>query len=274
MKALLRSKHLQTHGAFDREYDTVARRIDPTLVGAGPRKAQFYRWLSGTVSGRPYPHHCRVLEGMFPGYTADQLFTEYAGLPDGPRELTSADLCDSSGRGPVAFASRTELLRAYPPSELFTGARSIDLLGISLNLLCQQYPDSAIDALLRAGAAIRCLFLDPFGRYTTEREADEDQSPGALAALTGLNIATLQRIGQRSAELGAPGILSIRTYDQPVRFNITTADGICVFQPYLPAVRGIESPAFVVRAGDGIFEAFVESFEAIWARGKDLRDAS
>jgi hypothetical protein len=44
LKALLRERHLQEHQAFCREYDRVARRVDPGLQHSYPSKATFYRW--------------------------------------------------------------------------------------------------------------------------------------------------------------------------------------------------------------------------------------
>ena len=79
LKVLLQHRHLQTHSAFSREYNRVAAGIDPTLRGSGPSKAQFYRWLSGDLVGLPYADHCRVLEGMFPGWRVDQLFQTHDG---------------------------------------------------------------------------------------------------------------------------------------------------------------------------------------------------
>ncbi|MEU1428124.1 hypothetical protein ABZ412_13720 [Nocardia sp. NPDC005746] len=74
LRALLRKRHWQTHSTFLREYDKAAKRLDPDLVGRGPLKAQFYRWLSGEIKSLPFPDHCRVLEEMLPGYTVDELF--------------------------------------------------------------------------------------------------------------------------------------------------------------------------------------------------------
>ena len=79
LKVLLQQRHLQTHSAFRREYDRVAAKVDPTLKGGWPSKAQFYRWLSGELIGLPYADHCRVLEAMFPDWTVDQLFQEHEG---------------------------------------------------------------------------------------------------------------------------------------------------------------------------------------------------
>ncbi|MFE3000595.1 hypothetical protein ACFXG4_37035 [Nocardia sp. NPDC059246] len=74
LRALLKKRHWQTHSTFLREYDKAAKRLDPDLVGRGPLKAQFYRWLSGEIKSLPFPDHCRVLEEMLPGYTVDELF--------------------------------------------------------------------------------------------------------------------------------------------------------------------------------------------------------
>ncbi len=92
LKALLQQRHLQTHSAFRREYDRVAADVDPTLKGGWPSKAQFYRWISGELIGLPYADHCRILEGMFPGWKVDQLFQLHDGgiefIPEPPTPQT------------------------------------------------------------------------------------------------------------------------------------------------------------------------------------------
>jgi hypothetical protein len=89
LKMLLQQRHLQTHSAFRREYDRVAAKVDPTLKGGWPSKAQFYRWLSGELIGLPYTDHCRILEGMFPDWKVEQLFQTYEGgidfIPEPPK---------------------------------------------------------------------------------------------------------------------------------------------------------------------------------------------
>jgi len=78
LKVLLQERHWQTYRTFQREYDKAARSLDAALVGSWPSRAQLGRWLSGELKGLPYPDHCRVLEKMFPGWTAAQLFEEHA----------------------------------------------------------------------------------------------------------------------------------------------------------------------------------------------------
>lgn len=74
LKVLLRQKRWLSYGTFTREYDRAAREEDPKLVGGGPSRAQLHRWLSGDLKNLPYPHHCAVLQRMFPEWSAEQLF--------------------------------------------------------------------------------------------------------------------------------------------------------------------------------------------------------
>ena len=74
LRALVRERHWQKHETFQNEYDKAARAVDPSLVGSGPSRAQLHRWMSGQVKKLPYPDACRVLEKMFEGWTADELF--------------------------------------------------------------------------------------------------------------------------------------------------------------------------------------------------------
>ncbi|MFF5261791.1 hypothetical protein ACFY4C_22870 [Actinomadura viridis] len=94
LKVLLREKHWQTHKTFCAEYDKAAKAIDPQLTGTWPSRAQLHRWLSGELKGLPYPDHCRVLEKMLPGWTAEQLFERC------PPEESSQPL--SSPHDPIA----------------------------------------------------------------------------------------------------------------------------------------------------------------------------
>ncbi|MFC8525866.1 DUF5919 domain-containing protein [Nocardia sp. NPDC057227] len=260
----LRRKHL-TYGGFCREYDRVAGSIDSHLIGTAPGRAQFYRWLRGDVKGLPYPDRCRVLEAMFPGCTVAELF----GL-SGHGSANSQLVVEDSGRADIetVFASRSDFLQAMPPQQWLGSARTVDLMGISLNLLCQQSTDTDIVRMPEAGATIRCLFLDPAGEHIALREAEEGHVPGTLTNLTRLNIRVLERL-RRLVSAEVTGRIEIRTYDAIPRFNLTMVDGeLCVMQPYLPHARGVESPTFVARRSNrpaGIFSTFDNVFESAWS---------
>ncbi|WP_051866529.1 DUF5919 domain-containing protein [Streptosporangium roseum] len=59
----------------------------------------------------------------------------------------------------AVFSSRSAFASAYPPSALFDTAREINAAGLSLNVLCQGYPDHQLKRLVESGTKIRCLFL-------------------------------------------------------------------------------------------------------------------
>src|SRR6266487_6391940 len=107
LKLLLRQQHLQTYRTFRREYDKTARSLDAELEGSAPSRAQLYRWLSGDLKGLPYPHHCRVLEKMFPGWSAAQLFEPCA--PDAESNASAGTLAES---GHVEIARLFEVIDA------------------------------------------------------------------------------------------------------------------------------------------------------------------
>lgn len=284
LKVLLRQRHLQGHRTFCREYDKLAKQIDAELVGSWPSKAQFYRWLARDLQGLPYAHHCRILEAMFPGWTAEQLFQEHTGgiefVPEPPAKDTATPpaqpaLPSTQGMADVTavFPSRPAFSHEIPPHKLFDNAEKISMVGLSLNMLCQSYPDKSLLDLLETGTVVECLFLDPHGHYIAEREREESHPAGVLSTLTTLNIQTLQRLhGKLSPE--ARGNLRLRTYDEPVRFNITVIDDTtCVIQPYLPDARGVESPTLVAERKPGVpglFDTFSQVFDTMWARSKEI----
>lgn len=78
LRTLVRERHWQKYETFQREYEQAARAVDPSLSGSCPSRAQLHRWMSGQLKGLPYPDACRVLEKMFDGLTADQLFEPFS----------------------------------------------------------------------------------------------------------------------------------------------------------------------------------------------------
>lgn len=287
-KSLLRQQHLQEHRAFLRAYDRAAGQVDRTLIGGGPSKATFYRWLAGQMSRLPHPGHCRVLETMLPGWSADELFQPWAedaraGLLPRISYAESrrvADLPQIAERNAkmaglaAVFTSRTEFTHELPPAVLFDGATSISSAGLSLNLLCQQYGDRALGTLLDAGCELRLLFLRPRGDAIAHREQEEGLTAGHLSMLTELNIEIVQRLRRKIRdESGAR--LNLRVYDETARFNITVVNNrTCIVQPYLPDARGLDAPTFVAeRASEGtadLYGIFSGVFDSLWDRATTL----
>lgn len=283
LRSLLRQKHWQKYSTFCTEYDKAAQAIDASLAGSWPSRPQLQRWLSGTMKTLPYPDHCRVLEAMFPGFTAEQLFSvaqdgihNNHSRADAARSpiITSetrpedSELLDLT----AAYATRAEFLSARSLRELFTESKDVRIAGLSLNAIAQHLSDSALVESLEKGTSYKCLFLEPAGEATARREFEEGHQPGHLRKLTQLNMDVLLAIKSRAGKAGEH--LEIGTVDETIRFNLILADHkFCSFQPYLPQARGLESPTFVVDSPDGagaLFLLFDRVFTSMWTSRKPI----
>ena len=172
------------------------------------------------------------------------------------------------------YLTRAEFTANLPVHTLFHEASDIRAAGLSLNLICQHYGDTAIRALLERGAHLRCLFLDPAGSAIKGRETEEGFPAGHLAALTELNIQGLISRVRDRLDAEAQERLQIGTYNAPIRFNITIVDdATCIAQPYLPEARGVDSPTFVIQrrpSFGGLYAIFDQIFTSLWERRRTL----
>jgi hypothetical protein len=132
LKVLLREQHWQNYSTFCAEYDKAAAKVDSTLTGGYPSRAQLHRWLSGALRGLPYPDHCRVLEEMFTGWTAEQLFqpaTNDVLFANG--QPYSATAAGNSVAGPPVFAAPSIGLRPFIEQAFTREHVVIDFAGFS-----------------------------------------------------------------------------------------------------------------------------------------------
>ncbi len=131
LKVLLRQRHWQDYATFCAEYEKAACELDADLTGTYPSRAQLHRWLTGALAGLPYPHHCRVLEHMLPGWTAEQLFqpaTPDLMYQDGPANPNAHTLAAS---GPPVFAAPSVGIRPFIEQAFAREHVSIDFSGFS-----------------------------------------------------------------------------------------------------------------------------------------------
>ena len=156
---------------------------------------------------------------------------------------------------------------------LFDDATTIDAVGLSLNLICQQYPDLKLRALLRR-ASVRLLFLDPDGESIKRRNREEGHEEGHLSAWSNGNINIMKRLREDLAPEAAARV-QLRVYDETIRFNLMFIDNqLGVMQTYLPALRGLDSPTFMMQRsgpeGSDLYSVYSHVFTSIWERGKPL----
>jgi hypothetical protein len=167
LKLLLRERHWQNYGTFCVQYDKAAARVDPGLPGSCPSRAQLHRWLTGALRSLPYPDHCRVLEEMFPGWSAEQLFQPAVpGLlqPDGrsPGQRANPDV-----PGPPVFAAPSVGLRPFIEQAFTREHVTIDFAGFSgetLHGVIQEPLDKIRIGLIKPATVTIRLLLPDTGR--------------------------------------------------------------------------------------------------------------
>ncbi|MGH3796702.1 MAG: hypothetical protein ACRDSP_17645 [Pseudonocardiaceae bacterium] len=87
LKVLLRERHWHSYTMFKRAYVKSAKKLDSSLANSYPSDRTFKRWVTGRIKDAPRAEHCAVLEAMFPGWSAPELFQPCA-PPDNDQETT------------------------------------------------------------------------------------------------------------------------------------------------------------------------------------------
>lgn len=274
LKVLLQHRHLQTHRAFCREYDKVAAAVDPTLRGAWPSKAQFYRWLSGELVGLPFPDHCRILEGMFPDWKVDQLFQfhdggiEFVPEPATPQAVTPTvrpiPQTGSSDQGVdqvVAFYPH----RADTPKHLWmdllvSSQENIDLFANASLFLPEENPE-AIEILKEkaaSGVRVRILLGDPDHPAMELRGREErlfDAIPGRIKMALAYYRPLVDVDGIEFRLHGTSLYNSIFRYDNQMLVN-----------QHIYGTYGYIAPILHLRkmADADLFDTYMKSLELVW----------
>jgi hypothetical protein len=93
----------------------------------------------------------------------------------------------------------------------------------------------------------RLLFLDPDGVSVKRRNREEGHEDGHLSSWSYGNFNIMKRL-REDVDPGAAERVQLRMYDETIRFNLMFIDNqLGVMQTYLPALRGLDAPTFVMR---------------------------
>lgn len=255
LKELLRARHWQKHATFAREWDKIAKTIDPRLKGSWPQHAQFYRWLRGDLRGLPYPDACRVLEAMFPGYRVRDLFRPSAS-ETGNTMLRPSPPAAQDATGEPDPLREAGIRRLWPKTSLdevlhdlmarVSGAREeVSIFGLTRNFYASDEMLPLIELKARE-IPVTFYVMDPNcdsrkDRYRIEpaEAAMEDPARYKREILRPLFAASQQVVSTPSAGL------RIFTYNFPCSFAIEKIDRSCRVMLYGHGKRGTEGPIFV-----------------------------
>jgi hypothetical protein len=288
LKILLREKHWQNYATFCAEYDKAARRIDPDLAGRYPSRAQLHRWLTGAMRGLPYADHCRVLEEMFPGWAAEQLFRPSTG----ERPLISG----TAPVTPTASVVHSTGLRPYIQQAFTAEQVVIDFAGFSgetLHGVVQEPLDMIRTGQIKpASVTIRMLLPDTTKPMAVpcrvEDLADDPDYRARIHQITGRHAYAILESVQELARLGRikEASIEIRAYQVPPLFKLYLLNGEEAFFGLYPLVEhsiplpggqrnmydlmGKDAVVFrhSARSGDPVDAQFVEQaqgwFDSMW----------
>ncbi|MFH0246030.1 DUF5919 domain-containing protein [Streptomyces sp. HK10] len=262
LQSIARGQLAQARAAKGLSYEDFAHLLS-TMLGWPVRPDTVRAWETDSVPPGDVLVAAELIVRQTPRSLTD-------GEPhDALTQIVGDQFADLAG----VFASRSEFQAKLSPSELLDDAREIRACGLSLNLLCQTYSEARLREIIEDGTSLRCLFLKPDGRYIAEREKEEGYPAGRLSALTAMNLTILQERVYDRLSPAAQGRLEIGVYDEPIRFNVLLIDGqLCVAQPYLPDVRGVDSPTFLIRkrrVSGGLYATFDQIFSTLWERRLD-----
>jgi hypothetical protein len=245
LKVLLRERHWQNYGTFCAEYDKAARRIETELAGTYPSRAQLHRWLTGLLRGLPYPDHCRVLEEMFPGWTAAQLFQP---PPPGMQARQALQMPqDAHDAQTPAFAGPPVELRPFIEQAFTREHVTIDFCGFSgetLHGVIQEPLDKIRSGRLKpATVAIRLLLPDTSRPMVLPCRADDlSDDPENRERAHRITTRHAHAILDNMRALASLGILSeasaqIRANPCPPLFKLYILNGEEAFFAFYPITK-------------------------------------
>ncbi|MFM9594060.1 DNA-binding protein [Streptomyces scabiei] len=163
------------------------------LFGHNPQnptcgEPQFRRWTGGKLVGLPSPEACAILERMFPGYTAEQLFTHPSEVFDSQVPANALDLEER-----IAMTAREAHEAADATAGVSISDNTIDELNDQVVTLAQSYHRLPP---VRAFEELDAL------RMRVEDQRDRTQVPAQLQALMILNGQVSALLASAAFDLG------------------------------------------------------------------------
>jgi hypothetical protein len=247
LKVLLRERHWQNYSTFCTEYNKAAAKIDRKLAGGYPSRAQLHRWLSGALRNLPFSDHCRVLEEMLPGWTAEQLFQPAASDLLYANGYNSTAVSGSPVAGPPVFAAPSIGLRPFIEQAFTREHVVIDFAGFSgetLHGAIQEPLDKIRLGLIKPETVTLRLLLPDTSRPMVLpcRVEDLGDDPDYRARMHQLTSRHAYAIVDLLQELTRLGLISeastqIRAHPAPPMFKMYILNGEEVFFGLYPIVK-------------------------------------
>ena len=162
-----------------------------------------------------------------------------------------------------AFTARSTRIKEEYDRRVEGARQSIDVMGFGLRQLREDYVNDFERWASRA--RVRILLVDPDApdpatAYSTQRDVEEGNASGAIAA-------DVREFLQQTESIRArhPGRFEVRLYTALPSINIFRVDDELFWGPYLIETQSRNTPTFLVRRGGGLFDRLAEHFESLWS---------
>lgn len=228
--------------------DALSERVE-----VDPKTVQ--RWLQGRI---PHARHRWAVAEVL-GEDEEVLW------PSAQRAATAAAVTDEVV---AAYARRADVPAETWWRAISDAAEDIALLGYAMLHLPEQQPD--LIPVLRdkaaSGCRVRIALVDPESEEARRRDAEEQLNGGLVARI--------RTAGFYFSELSGTERIELRHHSTPMYNSVFRFDGQMFVTPHLYGVPGSKAPLLHVqrRSARGMFERFVEHFEAIWDESKPYED--
>jgi hypothetical protein len=215
-------------------------------VGVDPKTVQ--RWLMGRM---PHARHRWILVDLL-GEQEELLWPDRGSATGGAPH--TAEIV-------AAWAHRADAPLALWSRLLQRASSQIDLLGYAILFLPEQHPDlpDLLAERCAAGLKVRVALADPTSAEVARR--DELERLGSTLP------ARIRTTVQLLAEVRDVAGVELRYHSIPLYNAIYRFDEQMLVTPYLVGAHGFQHPLLHLRrrSATGIFQAFADQFEAIWA---------
>ena len=166
------------------------------------------------------------------------------------------------------YKSRSIMKDNWPLTNIVENAKTIEVVGISVNELTIKFDRNALINAIKRGADITLLFLNPFSKNTSIREKEELLPKDQIKDMTIINLKYIEKIMN---EIGDGYDLNILIYDEIPRFNLMFIDKRHLFiQYYAHYTRGEDNPCFYIEndGEDGTYNFYFNIYLEILKRSK------
>lgn len=170
--------------------------------------------------------------------------------------------------------SKRRNIRLNVLQNMVASAKQITCIGISNSIICNMNMQDSVIEFLNNGGKLDVFFLDPDGKNTKQRAAEEGVRFSGIASQTKTNFDNMLDVILRNCK--NPENARLYLYDLVPRINALIVDNILILEYYSYNQMGKDNPAFYIEKSDNqnspLFDNTQITCDYIMKHAKERRD--